>query len=86
MLTSYLWLFAIQSLERVISSLSTSCHCPLWLKLWQQNVCNENLGSGHQYTPMMEHVTYMVAIGTRNEQQRDADKDEVPCPLLDGIY
>ena len=38
-----------------------------------------HLGSSHQYTPMMEHVTCMVAIDTGNGQRRDADNDVVPC-------
>ena len=41
----------------------------------------KHLVSGHQYTPMMNHVTYMVAIDTGNGQQRDVDNDEVPCPV-----
>ena len=40
----------------------------------------KHLGSGHQYTPMWEHVTYMVAIDTGNEQGRDPDNDKVLCP------
>ena len=37
-----------------------------------------HVGSGHQYTSMMGHVTYMVAIDTANRQQRDANNNEVP--------
>ena len=38
----------------------------------------KHLGCGHQYTIMMEHFTYMVAIDIGNGQQRDTD--EMPCP------
>ena len=38
--------------------------------------------SGHQYTPMMDHVTYMVAIDTGNGQQQDVDNNEMPCPTF----
>ena len=36
----------------------------------------KHLGSGHQYCPMMEHVTYMVAIDIGNGQRQDPDNDE----------
>ena len=39
-----------------------------------------HLGSGHQYTPMREHVTCMVAIDTGNGQRRGADNNAVACP------
>ena len=35
------------------------------MKMWTM----KHLGSGHQHTPVMEHVTYMVAIGTGNGQE-----------------
>ena len=35
----------------------------------------KHLGSGHQYSPVMEDSTYMVAIDTGNGQQ-DADNDD----------
>ena len=41
-----------------------------------------HLGSGHQYTPMMEHITCMVAIDKGNGQWRDADNDVVSCPIF----
>ena len=43
------------------------------------------MGSAHQYTPMMEYVTYMVTIDTGNGQRRDADNDVVPCPTTVNI-
>ena len=36
------------------------------------------LGGGHQYTPMMACVTYMVAIDTGNGQQWDANNVVMP--------
>ena len=41
----------------------------------------KHLGSVHQYTPMMEHVTYIVAIDTGNGQQWDEDNNGMPCPI-----
>ena len=40
----------------------------------------DHLGNDHQYSPMVEHVIYMVAIDTGNGQQRDADK-VMPFPI-----
>ena len=44
----------------------------------------KHMSSGHQYTPIMEHVThmYMVAIDTGNGQQRDVATDVIPCPNI----
>ena len=41
----------------------------------------KHVGSGHQYTPIIEHVTHMVAIDTGNGR-RDVDNDEMLCPIL----
>ena len=46
----------------------------------------KHLGSGHQYTPMVEHVTFMVAIDTGNGQQRGADNDVVPWPIEFSVH
>ena len=56
--------------------ISESCHCPMvvametkhrFMKMWPM----KHLDSGHQYTPVMEHITctYTFAIDTCNEQQ-----------------
>ena len=45
------------------------------MKLWAMKY----LRIGHQYTTMMEHVTYMGVIDTGNGQW-DADNDVMPCP------
>ena len=50
-------------------------------KAWKdENV--GNLSSGHQYTPMMEHVTYVVAIDTCNGQQQHLDTDKCHALLM----
>ena len=59
------------------SLLSASCHCPLEKSIAvamtprhrRENVSNETFCSGHHCTPMMEHVTYMVALDTGNGQR-----------------
>ena len=46
------------------------------MKIWAM----KHLDSNHQYTPMMEHVIYMVDIDTGRNGQRDAANDVMPCP------
>ena len=41
-----------------------------------------HMGSGRQYTPMMEHVTCMVAVDTGNGHRCGANNNMVPCPSM----
>ena len=66
----HLFLFVLQGMA--------SCHClhliivhnmtvAMATRHRRMNMCAvKYLGSGHQYTPMMGYVTYMVAIDTTN--------------------